>query len=85
MEVLNDNLKNTNIFYDVDINLHNLIDNKILYFMERENIKINNIYENEEILRKIIKYLYFEENGIKRKDILQKFGIYKDLFYRLIK
>ena len=85
MEVLNDNLKNTNIFYDVDTNLHNLIDNKILYFMERENIKINNIYENEEILRKIIKYLYFEENGIKRKDILQKFGIYKDLFYRLIK
>lgn len=69
----------------MDINLHNLIDNKILYFMERENIKINNIYENEEILRKIIKYLYFEENGIKRKDILQKFGIYKDLFYRLIK
>ena len=84
MEVLNNNLKNTNIFYDEDIDTNNLMDNKILYFLERENIKINNIYEDEGILKKIIKYLYFEKSGINRKNILQKFGIYKDLFYKLI-
>ena len=85
MEVLNNNLKNTNIFYDVDINMRDLIDNKILYFLEIEDIKIDKIYEDKETLGKIIKYLYFKEIKIQRKYILQKFGIYKDLFYELIK
>lgn len=84
-EVLNNNLKNTNLFYDIDVNIQELLDNKISYFLEKEKIKINSIYKDKEILKKIIKYLYFEEIKIQRKYILQKFGIYKDLFYELIK
>lgn len=84
-EVLNKNLKNTNLFYDVDANMQNLLDNKISYFLEKEKIPISAIYEDEKMLKKIIKYLYNEEIKVTRKDIMQKFGIYKNLFYELIK
>lgn len=84
-EVLNNNLKNTDLFYDIDVNIQELLDNKISYFLEKEKIQINSIYEDKEMLKKIIKYLYFEEIKIQRKYIMQKFGIYKDLFYKLIK
>ena len=78
-------MKNTNLFYDVDANMQNLLDNKISYFLEKEKIPISAIYEDEKMLKKIIKYLYNEEIKVTRKDIMQKFGIYKNLFYELIK
>lgn len=85
MDILNQNMKNTNIFYDIDQNILEILDNRILMFLEKENKKISDIFENRQLFVRLIKSLYSKDYKIDRKNIMEKFGICKDKFYEIIR
>lgn len=53
-------------------------------FIKTKKLKITEIFENREILKKLIKYLK-KEKGIKYTEIMEKFGITKGTMENLKK
>lgn len=69
-------------FLDVDFNIENRIDHYISEFITREKIKIFEIFERDDILKKLIKYLK-KSKDIKYTDIMQRLDITKGTMERL--
>lgn len=51
-------------------------------FLKKENVKIFEIFEKDDILKKLIRYLKIE-NKIKYTEIMKKFDITKGVMERL--
>ena len=51
-------------------------------FLRKENVKVFEIFEKNDILKRLIKYLK-EEHSIKYTDIMKKFDITKGVMERL--
>lgn len=71
-------------FLDIDINIENKINNAILEFTKKENIKLFEIFEKDVILKALIKYLKKIKN-IKYTNIMKKLDITKGVMDRLKK
>jgi len=78
-------LKSNNVygnFIDIDNNPEETINNLIEEFLKKENVKIFEIFEKDDILKKLIRYLKIE-NKIKYTEIMKKFDITKGVMERL--
>ncbi len=71
-------------FIDIENNPSEVINNLITEFLQKENVKIFEIFEKNDILKKLIKYLK-KDNQIKYVYIMEKFGITKGVMERLKK
>lgn len=69
-------------FLDVDVNIENKIDNSISEFVKKEKIKVFEIFEKDDILKKLIKYLKKSKN-VKYTDIMKRLDITKGTMERL--
>lgn len=69
-------------FIDVDNNPEEIINNLIEEFLIKENAKIFEIFEKDDILKRLIRYLKFE-NGIKYTEIMKRLDITKGKMERL--
>ncbi len=69
-------------FIDIDNNPEEIINNLIEEFLKKENVKIFEIFEKDDILKKLIGYLKIE-NKIKYTEIMKKFDITKGVMERL--
>ena len=67
-----------NTIYEMLNNNNNLIEE----FLRKENVKVFEIFEKNDILKRLIKYLK-EEHSIKYTDIMKKFDITKGVMERL--
>lgn len=83
MELLKNNQNNLNLFYDIDQNIEEIINDKIVLVLERKEKKIEEIYEDEQLLREIICELKKDTYKINNKDIMKKLKICKNKFYKL--
>ena len=84
-----ENICDLNIYYeedflDVDKNIDKIIDNAIAEFINKEKIKIFEIFEKNDILKKLIRYLKINKN-IKYTDIMKRLDITKGTMERLKK
>ena len=71
-------------FLDIDTDIEKKINNHISEFIEKEKIKVFEIFEKDDILRKLIKYLKKSKN-IKYTDIMRRLDITKGTMERLKK
>lgn len=71
-------------FLDIDVDIESKINNAISQFVEIEEIKVFEIFEKDDILRKLIKYLKKSRN-IKYIDIMKRLDITKGTMERLKK
>lgn len=71
-------------FMDIDIDIGKKIDNAISEFVQKEKIKVFEIFEKDDILKKLIKYLKKYKN-IKYTDIMKRLDITKGTMDRLKK
>lgn len=71
-------------FLDIDINIEKKINTYISEFIKEENIKVFEIFEKDDILRRLIKYLKKSKN-IKYTEIMKKLDITKGVMDRLKK
>lgn len=69
-------------FIDIDNNPEETINNLIEEFLKKENAKIFEIFEKDDILKQLIRYLKIE-NKIKYTEIMKKFDITKGVMERL--
>lgn len=69
-------------FLDIDVNIERKIDYAISEFIRKEKIKVFEIFEKDDILKKLIKYLKKCKN-IKYTDIMKRFDITKGAMDRL--
>ena len=70
------------IFLDIDTNIELKIDNSISEFIKKEQIKVFEIFEKRDILKKLIKYLK-EVKKIKYTNIMKRLDITKGTMERL--
>ena len=80
--ICNDNTQSIGDFVDVDNNIEESINSIITDFVYKENIKLFEIFENSDILKKLIKYLKIS-NNIKYTDIMKYLDITKGTMERL--
>lgn len=71
-------------FLDIDINREKKIDNAISEFVQKEKVKVFEIFEKDDILKKLIRYLKDSKN-IKYTDIMKRLDITKGTMERLKK
>ena len=71
-------------FLDIDTNIEMKIDNSISEFIKKEQIKVFEIFEKRDILKKLIRYLK-EVKKIKYTNIMKKLDITKGTMERLKK
>lgn len=71
-------------FLDIDINMEKKIDTSISEFVEKEKIKVFEIFEKNDILKKLIKYLK-KTKKIRYTDIMKRLDITKGTMERLKK
>ncbi len=71
-------------FLDIDINMEKKIDTSISEFVEKEKIKVFEIFEKDDILKKLIKYLK-KTKKIRYTDIMKRLDITKGTMERLKK
>lgn len=69
-------------FLDMDVNIEKQIDNFISEFVKKEKIKVFEIFEKDDILKKLIKYLKKSKN-VKYTDIMKRLDITKGTMERL--
>ena len=69
-------------FLDIDMNGEKKIDNAISEFVKKEKIKVFEIFEKDDILKKLIKYLK-KSKSIKYTDIMKRLDITKGTMERL--
>ena len=69
-------------FLDIDIDIEKNINNAISEFVKKEDIKLFEIFENNDILKKLVKYLKIKKN-IKYTDIMKRLDITKGTMERL--
>lgn len=69
-------------FLDIEVNIEKKIDNSISEFVRQEKIKVFEIFEKDDILKKLIKYLKKSKN-IKYTDIMKRLDITKGTMERL--
>lgn len=72
------------IFLDIDRNPEEIINEGLKEFLKKENIKIFEIFEKDDILKKLIKYLKVE-NNVKYTEMMKRFGITRGTMERLKK
>ncbi len=82
--ICNKNKPTQEEFLDIDINIENKINNGILEFTKKENIKLFEIFEKDVILKELIKYLK-NTKSIKYTNIMKKLDITKGVMERLKK
>lgn len=82
--ICNENKPSEEEFLDIDFNIEKKIDNCISEFVRKENIKVFEIFEKDDILKKLIKYLKQSKN-IKYTDIMKRLEITKGTMERLKK
>lgn len=63
-------------FLDVDIDINQNFENLILEFIKKEKIKVFEIFEKRDIIKKLIRYLKYEKK-IKYTEIMKKLEITK--------
>lgn len=69
-------------FMDIDFDLEKKMDCSILEFVQKEKAKLFEIFEKDDILKGLIKYLKKTKN-IKYTDIMKKLGITRGVMERL--
>lgn len=69
-------------FLDIDIDVEKRMDYHISEFIKKERIKVFEIFEKDDILKKLIKYLK-ESQNIKYTDIMKRLDITKGTMERL--
>lgn len=82
--ICNSYFENNKIFLDTEINIETIIDDAITEFINKENIKVFEIFQKDDILKKLIKYLK-NNKKIKYVDIMKKLEITKGTMERLKK
>lgn len=70
------------VFLDEDIDIDERIDELIAKFIKKEQIKVFEIFEKRDILKRLIKYLK-QTKQIKYTDIMKKLEITKGTIERL--
>lgn len=71
-------------FLDININIEEKINNAISEFIKKENKKVFEIFQKDDILKKLIRYLKSQKN-IKYTDIMRRLDITKGTMERLKK
>ena len=71
-------------FLDIDRNIDEIIDDAISEFIIKENVKVFEIFQKNDILKKLIKYLKYKKN-IKYTNIMKRLDITKGTMERLKK
>ena len=84
MFICNMNMDCEEDFLDIDIDINKNFENLILEFIKKEQIKVFEIFEKRDILKKLIRYLKHEKK-IKYTDIMKKLEITKGTMERLKK
>ena len=84
MFICNMNMDCEEDFLDIDIDINQNFENLILEFIKKEQIKVFEIFEKRDILKKLIRYLKHEKK-IKYTDIMKKLEITKGTMERLKK
>ena len=76
MFICNMNMDCEEDFLDIDIDINQNFENLILEFIKKEQIKVFEIFEKRDILKKLIRYLKYEKK-IKYTEIMKKLEITK--------
>ena len=84
MFICNMNMDCEEDFLDIDIDINQNFENLILEFIKKEQIKVFEIFEKRDILKKLIRYLK-EVKKIKYTNIMKKLDITKGTMERLKK
>lgn len=84
-EILTSNNKNINLFCDVDEEINEIIENKIMDYLEINQKKLEEIFMSEKLLRNLIIFLMENGRKIKKKDIMKKLSISKNKLLDLLK
>ncbi len=82
--ICNTNLVCEEEFLDIEVDIEKKIDNFISEFVKKEKIKVFEIFEKDDILKKLVKYLKKSKN-VKYTDIMKKLDITKGTMERLKK
>lgn len=82
--ICDSNIEYEEDFLDIDNNIEKIIDNAISKFVYIEKIKVFEIFEKSDILKKLIKYLKIDRK-IKYTDIMKRLDITKGIMERLKK
>ena len=80
--ICNESMPANENFIDIDNNIEDTINKNIAYFIYKENIKLFEIFEKSDILKKLIKYLK-NDKKIKYIEIRKMFGITRGTMDRL--
>ena len=84
-EVLLIGNKNINLFCDIDEDINEILENKILDYMEIKRIKLEDIFMNVNILKELIIYLINTGKNVKKKNIMKKLSISKNKLIEILK
>lgn len=79
--ICDDNIQIAENFMDIDVDIKEIMENSIKKFIDKENIKLFEILENNDILKGLIKYLKTYQN-IKYVDIMRFLDITKGTMER---
>ena len=82
--ICNSTIKCKETFLDIDTNIEETIDMAIQEFIQKENVKLFEIFEKNDILKKLIKYMKATKK-IKYTDIMKKLIISRGVMERLKK
>lgn len=81
-DISNVNNLSDEVFMDIDVDIEKKIDNGILEFIKKEDTKLFEIFEKDDILKGLVKYLK-RIKKVKYTDIMKKLGITKGTMERL--
>lgn len=84
-QILMLNNKNINLFCDIDEEINEIIENKIMDYLEIQQKKLEEIFMNENLLRNLIIFLIKNGRKINKKDIMKKLSISKNKLLDLLK
>lgn len=83
-EILKLNNKNINLFCDIDEEINEIIENKIMDYLDVNEKRLEEIFMSENLLRSLIIFLTEDTRKIKKKDIMKKLIISKNKLLDLI-